>query len=79
MGWRIGGRRRAGAAGAGCRWIGERSPTHRYPECLADSPWRLVCDPLANTGMPMVLWALRDEPSRPVDLRRRLGGIRRKG
>ncbi|MFF8772210.1 winged helix-turn-helix transcriptional regulator [Kitasatospora sp. NPDC015120] len=42
---------------------------------LADCRARLAFDLLANTWNAVVLWALRDGPLRPVDLRGRIGGI----
>ncbi|MCI2420348.1 helix-turn-helix transcriptional regulator [Saccharopolyspora sp. K220] len=45
---------------------------------LADCRARLAFDLVANTWNPVVLWALRGGPLRPVDLRRRIGGIRTK-
>ncbi|MFF8729384.1 winged helix-turn-helix transcriptional regulator [Streptomyces sp. NPDC015171] len=42
---------------------------------LADCRARLAFDLLSNTWNPVVLWALRDGPLRPVDLRERIGGI----
>lgn len=45
---------------------------------LADCRTRLAFDLMANTWSSVVLWALRHGPMRPVDLRRRIGGIRPK-
>lgn len=45
---------------------------------LADCRTRLAFDLMANTWNSVVVWALRDGPARPVDLRRRIGGIRPK-
>jgi DNA-binding HxlR family transcriptional regulator len=42
---------------------------------LADCQARLAFDLLANTWNAVVLWALRDGPKRPVELRERIGGI----
>ncbi|WBB59076.1 helix-turn-helix domain-containing protein [Streptomyces sp. WMMC500] len=42
---------------------------------LADCRARLAFDLLSNTWNAVVLWALRDGPRRPVDLRARIGGI----
>ncbi|MFD1931974.1 MULTISPECIES: winged helix-turn-helix transcriptional regulator [Nonomuraea] len=42
---------------------------------LADCQARLAFDLLANTWNAVVVWALRDGPSRPAELRRRIGGI----
>ncbi|MBZ4318096.1 winged helix-turn-helix transcriptional regulator [Streptomyces huiliensis] len=42
---------------------------------LADCRARLAFDLLSNTWNAVVLWALRDGPSRPVELRERIGGI----
>jgi DNA-binding HxlR family transcriptional regulator len=42
---------------------------------LADCRARLAFDLLANTWNSVVVWALRQGPARPVDLRRRIGGI----
>ncbi|MEU8790764.1 helix-turn-helix domain-containing protein [Streptomyces sp. NPDC048643] len=42
---------------------------------LADCRARLAFDLLSNTWNAVVLWALRDEPRRPVELRERIGGI----
>jgi DNA-binding HxlR family transcriptional regulator len=45
---------------------------------LADCRARLAFDLLANTWNAVVLWALRDGPSRPGALRGRIGGISQK-
>ncbi|MCO1582738.1 helix-turn-helix transcriptional regulator [Crossiella sp. SN42] len=45
---------------------------------LADCRARLAFDLMANTWNPVVLWALRHGPRRPVQLRRDIGGIRTK-
>ncbi|TCO58705.1 HxlR family transcriptional regulator [Actinocrispum wychmicini] len=45
---------------------------------LADCRARLAFDLVANTWTAVVVWALRDGPTRPVDLRRRIGGIKPK-
>ncbi|MFH8282664.1 winged helix-turn-helix transcriptional regulator [Streptomyces antibioticus] len=42
---------------------------------LADCRARLAFDLLSNTWNAVVLWALRDGPRRPVELRKRIGGI----
>lgn len=42
---------------------------------LADCQARLAFDLVANTWNAVVVWALRDGPRRPVDLRREIGGI----
>lgn len=42
---------------------------------LADCRARLAFDLLSNTWNAVVLWALRDGPTRPVELRERIGGI----
>ncbi|WP_329530014.1 helix-turn-helix transcriptional regulator [Streptomyces sp. NBC_01450] len=42
---------------------------------LADCRARLAFDLLSNTWNAVVLWALRDGPKRPVELRERIGGI----
>ncbi|MFJ1754788.1 winged helix-turn-helix transcriptional regulator [Kitasatospora sp. NPDC088134] len=42
---------------------------------LADCRARLAFDLLANTWNAVVIWALRDGPCRPAQLRRRIGGI----
>lgn len=42
---------------------------------LADCSARLAFDLLSNTWNAVVLWALRDGPKRPVELRERIGGI----
>ncbi|MCX2180967.1 helix-turn-helix transcriptional regulator [Streptomyces sp. SKN60] len=42
---------------------------------LADCRARLAFDLLSNTWNAVVLWALRDVPLRPVELRDRIGGI----
>ncbi|MFI7339919.1 winged helix-turn-helix transcriptional regulator [Streptomyces sp. NPDC050085] len=42
---------------------------------LADCRARLAFDLLSNTWNAVVLWALRDAPLRPVELRERIGGI----
>jgi DNA-binding HxlR family transcriptional regulator len=44
-------------------------------EFLADCRARLGFDLLANTWHAVVVWALRNGPVRPVDLRARIGGI----
>ncbi len=41
---------------------------------LADCRARLAFDLLSNTWNAVVLWALRDGPGRPVELRERIGG-----
>ncbi len=42
---------------------------------LADCRARLAFDLLSNTWNAVLLWALRDGPLRPVELRERIGGI----
>lgn len=42
---------------------------------LADCRARLAFDLLSNTWNAVLLWALRDGPLRPVELRARIGGI----
>ncbi|MEU7579803.1 helix-turn-helix domain-containing protein [Streptomyces sp. NPDC041068] len=42
---------------------------------LADCRARLAFDLLSNTWNAVVIWALRDGPKRPVDLREQIGGI----
>jgi DNA-binding HxlR family transcriptional regulator len=42
---------------------------------LADCRARLAFDLLSNTWSAVVLWALRDGPGRPRELRERIGGI----
>ncbi|WP_073502365.1 winged helix-turn-helix transcriptional regulator [Actinacidiphila paucisporea] len=42
---------------------------------LADCRARLAFDLLSNTWNAVVVWALRDGPRRPVELRERIGGI----
>ncbi|MFJ7147282.1 winged helix-turn-helix transcriptional regulator [Streptomyces sp. NPDC100445] len=42
---------------------------------LADCRARLAFDLFSNTWNAVVLWALRDGPWRPVELRERIGGI----
>jgi DNA-binding HxlR family transcriptional regulator len=42
---------------------------------LADCRARLAFDLLSQTWNAVVLWALRDGPRRPVELRERIGGI----
>ncbi|MFF2777365.1 winged helix-turn-helix transcriptional regulator [Streptomyces sp. NPDC058052] len=42
---------------------------------LADCRARLAFDLLSQTWNAVVLWALRDGPLRPVELRERIGGI----
>ncbi|WP_345964263.1 helix-turn-helix domain-containing protein [Streptomyces sp. BRB040] len=42
---------------------------------LADCRARLAFDLLSNTWNAVVLWALRDEPKRPVELRELIGAI----
>ncbi|MEV0019051.1 winged helix-turn-helix transcriptional regulator [Streptomyces tendae] len=42
---------------------------------LADCRARLAFDLFSNTWNAVVLWALRDGPRRPVELRERIGGI----
>lgn len=42
---------------------------------LADCRARLAFDLIANTWNAVVVWALRDGPCRPGDLRHRIGGI----
>ncbi len=45
---------------------------------LADCRARLAFDLMANTWNPVLVWALRDGPLRPAELRRLIGGIRSK-
>ena len=42
---------------------------------LADCRARLAFDLLSNTWNAVLIWALRDGPRRPVELRERIGGI----
>ncbi|MFG2969771.1 MULTISPECIES: winged helix-turn-helix transcriptional regulator [unclassified Streptomyces] len=42
---------------------------------LADCRARLAFDLLSHTWNAVVLWALRDGPRRPLELRERIGGI----
>ncbi|GAA1936794.1 helix-turn-helix domain-containing protein [Streptomyces durmitorensis] len=42
---------------------------------LADCRARLAFDLLSNTWNAVVLWALRDGPRRPAELREQIGGI----
>lgn len=42
---------------------------------LADCRARLAFDSLSNTWNAVALWALRDGPGRPVELRGRIGGV----
>ncbi len=42
---------------------------------IADCRARLAFDLLANTWNSVVVWALREGPSRPGELRERIGGI----
>lgn len=42
---------------------------------LADCRARLAFDLLSHTWNAVVVWALRDGPRRPVELRERIGGI----
>ncbi|WP_329116541.1 winged helix-turn-helix transcriptional regulator [Streptomyces sp. NBC_01353] len=42
---------------------------------LADCRARLAFDLLSNTWNAVVLWALKDGPRRPVELRELIGGI----
>ncbi|MFG2468315.1 winged helix-turn-helix transcriptional regulator [Streptomyces canus] len=42
---------------------------------LSDCRARLAFDLLSNTWNPVVLWALRAGPRRPVELREQIGGI----
>lgn len=42
---------------------------------LSDCRARLAFDLLSNTWNPVVLWALRVGPRRPVELREQIGGI----
>ncbi|MFF4757986.1 winged helix-turn-helix transcriptional regulator [Streptomyces sp. NPDC001292] len=42
---------------------------------IADCRARLAFDLLANTWNAVVVWALRDGPARPGELRERIGGI----
>ncbi|MFE7594194.1 winged helix-turn-helix transcriptional regulator [Kitasatospora sp. NPDC057512] len=48
------------------------TPDHGF---LADCRARLAFDLLANTWNAVVVWALREGPSRPGELRGRIGGI----
>ncbi|MER7079444.1 transcriptional regulator, HxlR family [Saccharopolyspora kobensis] len=45
---------------------------------IADCRARLAFDLLSNTWNPVVVWVLRNGPLRPVELQRRIGGIRTK-
>ncbi|MFH8838631.1 winged helix-turn-helix transcriptional regulator [Streptomyces sp. NPDC017868] len=45
---------------------------------LADCRARLAFDLLSNTWNAVLIWALRDGPARPGELRARIGGIRPK-
>ncbi|MEU6354272.1 helix-turn-helix domain-containing protein [Streptomyces sp. NPDC047072] len=45
---------------------------------LADCRTRLAFDLVANTWNPVVIWALKDGPRRPGDLRTHIGGISQK-
>jgi DNA-binding HxlR family transcriptional regulator len=45
---------------------------------LADCRARLAFDLLANTWNAVVIWALRDGPYRPGELREHIGGISQK-
>ncbi|MFE7636802.1 winged helix-turn-helix transcriptional regulator [Kitasatospora sp. NPDC057518] len=47
-------------------------PDHGF---LADCRARLAFDLLANTWNAVLVWALRDGPARPGELRERIGGI----
>lgn len=62
--------------------LGSRSGTIRCVTTdqgfLADCRARLAFDLLANTWNAVVLWALRDGPCRPGELRERIGGISQK-
>ncbi|MFJ3856538.1 winged helix-turn-helix transcriptional regulator [Streptomyces sp. NPDC090085] len=42
---------------------------------LADCRARLAFDLFSNTWNAVLIWVLRDGPERPVELRRRIGGI----
>ncbi|MGW6396224.1 winged helix-turn-helix transcriptional regulator [Streptomyces sp. NPDC055103] len=42
---------------------------------LADCRARLAFDLLSNTWNAVLIWVLRDGPGRPVELRKRIGGI----
>ncbi|MEU6092862.1 helix-turn-helix domain-containing protein [Streptomyces sp. NPDC047085] len=42
---------------------------------IADCQARLAFDLFTNTWNPVVVWALRGGPSRPGELRERIGGI----
>lgn len=58
--------------------LGRGSGTIRYVTAepfLADCRARLAFDLLSHTWNAVVLWALRDGPRRPVELRERIGGI----
>jgi DNA-binding HxlR family transcriptional regulator len=45
---------------------------------LADCRTRLAFDLVSHTWNPVVLWALKDGPGRPGELRARIGGISQK-
>ncbi|MFJ6390729.1 winged helix-turn-helix transcriptional regulator [Streptomyces sp. NPDC091972] len=45
---------------------------------LADCRTRLAFDLVSNTWNPVVIWALKDGPARPGELRARIGGISQK-
>ncbi|REK85174.1 transcriptional regulator [Streptomyces inhibens] len=50
----------------------DRAPQDAF---LADCRARLAFDLIGNTWNAVVVWALREGPSRPVALRTRIGGI----
>ncbi|CAM5700680.1 hypothetical protein SGLAM104S_04991 [Streptomyces glaucescens] len=62
--------------------VGSRSGTIRCVTTdqgfLADCRARLAFDLLANTWNSVVVWALKDGPARPGELRERIGGISQK-
>ncbi|WP_405967920.1 helix-turn-helix transcriptional regulator [Streptomyces sp. NBC_00015] len=45
---------------------------------LADCRTRLAFDLVSHTWNPVVIWALKDGPGRPGELRTRIGGISQK-
>ncbi|MFJ9151487.1 winged helix-turn-helix transcriptional regulator [Streptomyces sp. NPDC102270] len=45
---------------------------------LADCRTRLAFDLVSHTWNPVVIWALKDGPGRPGELRARIGGISQK-
>lgn len=49
-----------------------------YGDYVADCPARLAVDLFASAWLPVLVWALRNGPMRPVRLQQEVGGISQK-